>query len=161
MVVVTRPPGRRSVTRLLVAVGLMVVAVAASWLLRRKAGTDAPTQVTWKVPQQVDRHDFSGSLQPWLVALFSSATCETCALMSAKVAVLESSEVSVHIVEFGERPELHKRYGIDAVPLVIVVDDEGVVRASFVGPVSATDLWATVAEVRSPGSSPEPHLGQA
>lgn len=160
MVIVTRSAGRRAVTRALIAVGLMVVAVGVSWFLRRRTGTDAPTQVTWKVPQQVDRHDFSGSLQPWLVALFSSATCETCASMSDKVAVLASSEVAVHNVEYGAERELHKRYGIDAVPLVIVADAQGVVRASFVGPVSATDLWAAVAEVRTPGSSPEPHLGQ-
>lgn len=147
-------------TRLLLAVGLILAAVGVSWVLRRRTVTDAPTQVTWKVPQQVDRNDFYGSPQPWLVALFSSATCETCATMSNKVAVLASTEVSVQNVEYTARPELHKKYGIDAVPLVIVADGEGVVRASFVGPVSATDLWAAVAEVRTPGTSPEPHLGQ-
>jgi len=34
------------------------------------------------------------------------------------------------------------------VPSVIVADRDGVVRASFVGPVTAADLWAAVAEVR-------------
>jgi hypothetical protein len=29
-----------------------------------------------------------------------------------------------------------------------------VVRATFVGPVTATDLWASVAELREPGSLP-------
>jgi hypothetical protein len=28
------------------------------------------------------------------------------------------------------------------------------VRASFLGPVTATDLWATLAELRSPGTLP-------
>jgi hypothetical protein len=35
-----------------------------------------------------------------------------------------------------------------------------VIRAAFSGPVTATDLWAAVAECRSPGSSPEPELGR-
>ena len=37
---------------------------------------------------------------------------------------------------------------IDAVPALVVVDRLGVVRRSFIGPVSATHLWAALAEVR-------------
>ena len=147
-------------SRILLAAALIVVAVAAAWVLRRRGATDAPTQVTWKVPQQIDRNDFAGVERRWLVVLFSSATCETCKSMAGKVQVLESSEVAIDNIEHGARADLHKRYSIDAVPLTIVADREGVVRASFVGPISATDLWAAVAEVRSPGSSPEPHLGR-
>jgi hypothetical protein len=147
-------------TRAALAAALIVVALGASWLLRRRARTDAPTQVTWKVPQQLDRSQFAGVGQPWLVVLFSSATCQTCATMSAKVAVLESAEVAVDNVEHGSRPALHTAYDIAAVPMTLVADVDGVVRASFVGPVSATDLWAAVAEVRHPGSSPEPDLGR-
>jgi hypothetical protein len=35
-----------------------------------------------------------------------------------------------------------------------------VTRAAFLGPTSATDLWAAVAELRRPGSTPEPDLGR-
>jgi hypothetical protein len=56
---------------------------------------------------------------------------------------------------------VHRKYDIQAVPLVVVADAEGVVGAGFVGPASATDLWAAVAELRQPGSSPEPDLGRA
>jgi len=34
------------------------------------------------------------------------------------------------------------------VPIVVIADLDGVVRKSFVGPMSATDLWAAVAEAR-------------
>ncbi len=44
---------------------------------------------------------------------------------------------------------------------MVVADADGVARASFIGPATATDLWATVAEVRQPGSSPEPDLGRS
>ena len=43
---------------------------------------------------------------------------------------------------------------ITAVPTLVVADADGVVRASFLGPVTATDLWAAVAELREPGSVP-------
>jgi hypothetical protein len=35
-----------------------------------------------------------------------------------------------------------------------------VVRRGFVGAFTATDLWAAVAELRDPGSTPEPSLGE-
>jgi hypothetical protein len=33
--------------------------------------------------------------------------------------------------------------------MVLIADSEGVVRQSFVGSVSATDLWAAVAGIRT------------
>ena len=57
-------------------------------------------------------------------------------------------------LEYGAQRAVHDRYGIDAVPTTLVVDTSGVVVASFIGPVTATDLWAAVAEAREPGSTP-------
>ncbi|MCA1691925.1 MAG: hypothetical protein LC733_06915 [Actinobacteria bacterium] len=71
--------------------------------------------------------------------------------------MLASDDVVVQEVEVSARRDLHQRYAIEAVPLIIVADDEGVVQASFVGPPSATDLWAAVAEAREGrGAAPEP-----
>ena len=50
--------------------------------------------------------------------------------------------------------EIHRRYGIDAVPLILIADADGVVQRHFLGPLTATDLWAAVAEAREPGSTP-------
>lgn len=146
--------------RVLLALALAVVAGLVALYLRRRQVTEAPTQPTYRAPVQLDRREFARPDAPWLVALFSSATCDSCALMREKVKVLASDEVAVDDVEVVSRKAVHQRYGIEAVPIVCVADAEGVVRASFIGPVSATDLWAAVAEVRQPGSSPEPHLGR-
>ena len=73
--------------------------------------------------------------------------------------MLESRHVSVVEVEFSAARDLHRKYDIQAVPIVAVADADGVVHRGFAGPVSATDLWAAVAEARDPGSSPEPDLG--
>jgi hypothetical protein len=66
----------------------------------------------------------------------------------SKAKVLESDEVAVADVEYQANRDLHRRYSIDAVPTTVIVDRAGVTRAEFVGPVSATDLWAAVAGAR-------------
>ena len=53
---------------------------------------------------------------------------------------------------FQARRDLHERYAIDAVPALLVADQMGAVQASFLGPVTATDLWAAVATARDPSS---------
>ena len=137
--------------KLIVVVAVVAVAaLLAKFLQRRKP--QAPTQPKMEVPAQVDRNDFPQPEVQWLVAIFSSATCATCVDVVAKSQALATSQVAVANVEYPERKDLHDRYGIDAVPTIVVVDTDGVVRGSFIGPVSATDLWAGVAEIRQPGS---------
>lgn len=139
--------------RYVIAASVVVVAVAVSLVLRRRK-PQAPTQPRMNVPVQVDRADFTSPESPWLVAVFSSASCSTCADVVAKAHALASREVTVMDVEYTAHRDLHKRYDIDAVPTVIVVDQQGIVQDSFLGPVTATDLWAAVAECRQPGSRP-------
>jgi hypothetical protein len=136
-----------------IAAAVVVVAVVMSLVLRRRK-PQAPTQPRMIVPVQVDRADFLAPEVPWLVAVFSSATCATCADVVSKAKALATRHVVVMDVEYTAHRDLHKRYDIDAVPTVIVVDEQGVVRESFLGPVTATDLWAAVAECRQPGSRP-------
>ena len=141
--------------RALIALTLAVLAVAVAAVVQRRQRTDAPVRTGYAVPAQVDRADFARPDAPWLVAVFTSATCGTCAGVWEKARHLESGAVAVQEVEHGADRALHDRYAIEAVPVSLVVDPAGVVQASFVGPVTATDLWAAVAEAREPGSTPD------
>ena len=145
--------------RVIIAVALVAVAVVVAVVLQRRR-PDAPTQPTYTVPAQVDRDDFGSPEAPWLVAVFSSATCDSCARATAKAALLESSQVAYAEIPWQEHRDLHDRYGIDTVPLIVLADAEGVVQVSFVGTPNFTDLVGAVAEAREPGSTPEPHLGR-
>jgi thioredoxin-related protein len=153
------------VVQVVAAGALVVVALVVAAVLRRRRRPDVPTQPTYLVPQLVDRRDFvapgeSPQDEPeWMVIVFSSATCHTCADVVRKANVLASPHVAVRNVEYGTDRALHTKYDIQAVPMVVFVDGAGVVRRGFTGPVTATDLWAALAEARQPGSSPEPHLG--
>jgi hypothetical protein len=148
------------VPQLIAALVVVLSAVVAAAVLRRRRRPDVPTQPRYEVPRQLDRADFPDVAVPWLVAVFSSASCAACADVARKCAVLASREVAVAEVEYSAAGQLHGKYDIQAVPMVVVADREGVVRAVFIGPVTATDLWAAVAEARQPGSSPEPDLGR-
>ena len=145
--------------RVVLVVLAAAVAVAVSAVLRRRA-SDAPTQGGFQIPSQLDRGDFDSPDVPWLVAVFTSSTCNACADVAAKAAVLASPNVAVQRIDFVEDRQLHERYRIEAVPTLVIVDDRGVVRNGFLGPVKAQDLWAAVAECREPGSTPEPCTGR-
>jgi hypothetical protein len=137
------------IAQLLVALVLAVAAVAVAAVLRRRRRHDGPTQgPSWTAPDQLDRADFDRPDAEWLVVVFSSTTCTSCALMVSKAQALASTAVAVVDVEATTRSDLHRRYGIEAVPITVVADRAGVVRASFIGPASATDLWAAVANLR-------------
>jgi hypothetical protein len=147
------------VERLFLAVILVAVVAVVAFMVERRR-PEPPTQPRWSTPRQLDRDDFARPDSPWLVAVFTSASCDSCVGVLAKAQVLASDEVAVEAIEVGASPELHRRYNVEAVPIIAVADAEGVVRASFVGPATATDLWAAVAEARAPGTSPEPELGR-
>lgn len=133
--------------RVVIVVAVVAVAFAVALLAQRRAPRP-PVRSGHAGPDQLDRADFANASAPWLIAVFTSRTCDACADTWRKAQVLESSDVAVQEIEFQRDRRLHDRYAIEAVPLVLVVDDGGVVRSSFVGPVSATHLWAAVAEAR-------------
>jgi hypothetical protein len=142
------------VDRLVEALVFVALAVVVALVVQRRK-PDAPTHgASWTVPAQLDRADFPRPDAPWLVAVFTSATCDSCLDVAAKVAALESDAVATAELEAVADKRVHDRYAIDAVPTLVISDADGVVRASFVGPVTATDLWATMADLREPGSVP-------
>ena len=132
-----------------IAVALVVLAVLVAVVIERRRQTDPPSQpASWPVPAQLDRADFPRPDAPWAVVVFTSATCDSGASAKARAQVLASDAVAVEEVEVKARGDLHRRYHIEAVPIIVVADGDGVVRTSFTGPPSATDLWAAVAGVR-------------
>jgi hypothetical protein len=142
------------VVQLVVVVVLGASAAAVAAYLRRRDRSAPQQGPSYAVPSQLDRGDFARPDAPWLVAVFSSSTCLACQGTWEKALLLESDEVATQDVEAVADRELHQRYGVDAVPLVVVADAAGVVRRSFVGEPTATDLWAALAELREPGSVP-------
>lgn len=136
--------------RLILALVVVAVAAAIGEVVRRRRLADPPTQPRYEAPSQLDRRDFAGD--GWIVVVFTSETCSTCADVVRKAEVVRSDEVTVQSVSFQADRALHERYSIDAVPCLLIADGQGVVHRAILGPVTATDLWAAVANAREPGS---------
>jgi hypothetical protein len=115
---------------LVAAVTALAVLIAAAVNHRRP---DAPSTPTFAVPQQVDREDFDDPGSPWLLALFTSATCMSCQEAREVVLPLDFGDLTVQDIVYPTRSDLHERYHIDAVPAVVLADAEGVVTWSYVG----------------------------
>ena len=116
---------------------VVAAAVVIARLLERRRPAP-PTRDAYPVPAQLDRLDFPRPDAPWLFVLFSSRTCDSCAPMVSRVCSLESDAVATVQVEAKADKALHDRYRIEGVPMVVLADAEGVVRAGFVG---AVDTW--------------------
>ena len=141
---------------ILIVLGLVVVAGVVAFVVQRNDPAKAAAEPgpSWTVPTRLDRADFARPEAPWLVAVFSSSTCLACQGTWDKAQILESPEVAVQALDSIQDKAIHERYGVEAVPMVLVVDGTGEVRRSFMGEPTATDLWAALAELREPGSVP-------
>ena len=137
------------VIRIVIGVVLVVVAIAVAFVIERRRRPSAPVRDAYPVPRQLHRPDFPRPDAPWLVALFSSSTCDSCAAMRERVSALEDAEVAVVDVEFSTARDMHERYAISGVPMVLVADAEGVVHESFVGPATAAELSTAVERSRT------------
>jgi hypothetical protein len=146
------------VVRVVIAL-LILATVGGVALVMRRQSPEPPPRDVYPVPKQLDRADFRRPDAAWLVALFSSAACDSCQGLDAKLEPLESSDVAINIADAEHFGALHRRYELAAIPTTVIADRDGVVRRAFVGAFTATDLWAAVAELRDPGSTPEPDLG--
>jgi thioredoxin-related protein len=138
-------------SRLALALIVVVAAIVVARRLERRKPAP-PTRDAYPVPAQLDRQDFPRPDAPWLLVLFSSRTCDSCGPMAIRVRELESEAVATVDVEATADKELHRRYRIEGVPMVVLADREGVVRAGFVGSVDRWELEAALADAQAEGA---------
>lgn len=137
-----RLPG---VIQIIVAVVIVVAGVVVAAVIRRRDGGTMARGRRWSVPAQLERRDFAEPDAERLVVVFSSETCDACAATWERVVALAPAGTVTENVSYQERADLHDRYGIDAVPTLLVADAEGVVQRSFVGPPDADALAEALA----------------
>ena len=132
-------------TQIVVAVVIVVVGIAVAAVIRRRDAGRLAQGKRWTVPAQLERQDFADPAAERLVVVFSSDTCDACARTWQRVEALVGPGTAIDRVSYQERADLHDRYGIEAVPTLLVADREGVVERSFVGPPDPDELAQALA----------------
>lgn len=133
--------------RLIILVVLALAAVGLALLLQRRR-PDPPSAPSYRAPVQLDRDDFERPDLPFLLVVFASITCNTCPEVWAVVEPLAAADLAVQRVDVEGGGDLHRRYRIDGVPTTVVADAEGVVTATFFGPLVEEDLYEAVDQLR-------------
>lgn len=137
-------------TTLVVVVAVAAVAVVIGIIASRRR-PDAPTAPKFAAPQQLDRSDFDEPDRPWLLALFSSETCLSCHEARTTLEPVQFRQVVVQDVPVETHKSVHDRYAVDAVPIVVLADAEGVVRWSWLGappPEAVRDILVDIDVLR-------------
>ena len=137
---------------------LAVVAALAGLLavLLQRWRPGGPVATGWSVPGRLDRADFAKPDVPWLVAVFSSTNCATCASMVSEAHSLASALVVVQEVPAESAGDLHARYRVDVVPMLVVADEDGLVWSHHLGPSAPGELQAVLEGARSSRSHEKP-----
>ena len=138
-------------TRSLIAIGVILIALLLAWAYQRRNSTYAASPSvapTYSVPKKLERWDFTHPNHNWLLVVFTSKSCSTCAGVINAAQQLASSSVAIQEVEYNAQRDLHARYGIAVVPLVILVDKDGMVVASHAGAATAEELAKLLTVIR-------------
>jgi len=133
-------------SRLLVLIVLSSGASLAAVLLKKLNYRNFVTS-GWSIPGHLSREDFGFLNDPWLVVIFSSESCETCRPVVAEGMKLTSLGIAIQEVAAETNRELHEKYDIDAVPMLLLVDKFGVVRSSHLGSINFGEVKKSIKTV--------------
>ena len=133
-------------SRLIVLVVLSCGASIAAVLLRKLNYKNFVTS-GWSIPGHLSREDFGFLNEPWLVVIFSAESCETCKPVVTESMQLTSLGIAIQEVAAETNKDLHEKYDIDAVPMLLLVDKFGVVRSSHLGPINFNEVKKSIETV--------------
>lgn len=133
-------------TRLIILIVLVVVAVSVAFLLQRRR-PEPPSAPSYRAPSQLDRADFIGPSALPVVVVFASTSCNSCPVVWEEVEKAKTDAFSIERVNVQDDPKRHERYKIDGVPTTLVAGPDGVVTASFFGPLAEGALQSAIAAV--------------
>ena len=133
----------------IVYIVIVLLLIAVFLFASRRKETNV--QVTnYELPTYIDITDIKSNSKDFFVIIFSSENCDGCKIVLEKAKVLESNSVAVEEISYQttQGKKLHLKYQIEAVPSLLIVDKHGNVIKTYMGNVTATDLWAAVAQAR-------------
>lgn len=154
-----------TVLRFVVLVVLALIAAVVAWRLQQRR-PDPPSAPSYRAPTQIDLVDVglaelaepgSTSADDSIrsspvpnrpiggVIVFGSVLCSSCEGVWETTQRVSPPTFATKLINVEDDPEVHKRYRIDGVPTLVVVDKEGVVHNAFFGPVTDEALAEVLA----------------
>ncbi|MEE2767917.1 MAG: hypothetical protein VX833_01735 [Actinomycetota bacterium] len=133
----------------LLILGVVAVAASITAALLQRWRPKEPMTAAHSIPQHLSRADFDQPDAPWLVAVFSSEDCSACTPIVAEAHNLADVGVTVQEVPVSSSAGLHRRYGVDAVPMLLIADADGRVCAHHLGPATNSELHTLLDHARS------------
>lgn len=115
---------------LILVIGVTAFGVSS---LANQRMPDSPSVPKSILPYQLDRSDFNNPSIDWIFVLFTSDTCDACDLVLSEVSKISLPNVVVQNINYATNKSLHVRYEIDAVPILLLADQQGIVQWSFAG----------------------------
>ena len=115
---------------LILVIGLTAFTISS---LANRRMPDSPSVPKSIIPYQLDRSDFNDPSIEWIFVLFTSDTCDACDLVMNEVSKISLPNVVVQNINYAANKSLHVRYEIDAVPILLIADQQGIVQWSFAG----------------------------
>tara|TARA_Y100001968_G_scaffold331034_1_gene384517 strand:+ start:4449 stop:4898 length:450 start_codon:yes stop_codon:yes gene_type:complete len=115
---------------LILVIGLTAFIISA---LANRRVPDSPSVPKSILPYQLDRSDFNEPSIDWIFVLFTSDTCDACDVVLNEVSKISFPNVVVQNIDYATNKLLHVRYKIDAVPILLLADRQGIVQWSFAG----------------------------
>ncbi len=82
---------------------------------------------------------------PWSIIVFTADNCHTCPGVLTLARRLESDRVSVLEYEAQRDRKIHRKYGIEDVPLSLLVNQTGGVELWFFGPLDLNKIKSHIA----------------
>jgi len=133
------------VERLLVLVAVSLLACTAASIVQRRnyrhsVRTGSP------VPVQIHRGDFPHPEIDWLIAIFTSESCDACTAVLRSAQSIDSAAVHVAKIDSTKNEKIYKLYDIDAVPLLLLANKNGVVLYYHRGPIPTDQLYKDIEE---------------
>ncbi len=122
---------------LILVIGLTAFSISA---LANQRTSDRPSVPKSILPYQLDRSDFNNPSIEWIFILFTSDTCNACESVLNEVSKISIPNVVVQNINYAANKSLHIRYEIDAVPILLLADQKGIVQWSFAGVPPSTAI---------------------
>lgn len=128
----------------------IVACVVIALVAASKRNKDEIQETRYDPPTKIERNDFPENNADILGVVFTSKTCGSCEGVLAKARAAQSGKVDIINVDYEDEKgkKLHKKYQIEAVPTLVICDENGVVSHTYIGSMTATDLWASFAQAR-------------